>query len=502
MPKKSIDLVLVHPGAAHEIYQGLAYGKLTALEPPLWCRLLAGACRDRGYSVQIVDAEASNLSPSQVASVVTSADPAIIGIVCFGHQPSASTQQMVGALATRKALSESCPEIPVVMLGGHVSALPELTVSEGHCYAAKGEGVATLLGLLDGQRPCDVPGLAWRDFDGRTHINPSAALLDVPGGALHGQAWDLLPMSLYRSHNWQCFGELDKRQPYASIYTSLGCPYKCSFCCINAPFASNSYRMRKPVDVVAEIHELMFRYGVHTFKIVDEMFVLNDRHVSEICDRLIHDKLGDYLNMWAYARVDTVKSRAQLDKLRAAGVKWLALGIESASAHVREGSVKALKTDDILGVVKLIQDAGINVIGNYIFGLPDDTEETMQETLDLALSANCDFANFYSAMAYPGSALHSQAVKFGWKLPDKWSGFSQHSFDCTPLPTATLTSAEVLSFRDRAFQEYFRSASYVGMVARKFGPETVAHIAEMVDKPLPRMLLSPAEDSTERFAYG
>lgn len=499
MAHKSIDLVIIHPGAAHEIYQGLAYGKLTALEPPLWCRLLAGAVRDRGYSVQIVDAEACNFSPQQVASVVRSADPSIIGIVCFGHQPSASTQQMVGASATRKALLELCPEIPVVMLGGHVSALPERTVKDELCYAARGEGVATLLGLLDGQRPCDVPGLAYKDFEGRAHINPSAPLMDVPAGQLHGQAWDLLPMALYRAHNWQCFGELDKRQPYASIYTSLGCPYKCSFCCINAPFASNSYRMRKPVDVVAEIHELMFRYGVHTFKIVDEMFVLNDRHVGEICDRLIHDKMGDYLNMWAYARVDTVKSRAQLDKLRAAGVRWLALGIESGSKLVRDGASKAFKTEDIAGVVKNIRAAGINVIGNYIFGLPDDTDDSMRETLALALDLNCEFANFYSAMAYPGSNLYSDAIKKGWRLPERWSGYSQHSYDCTPLPTATLTSAEVLAFRDRAFQEYFRSASYVGMVARKFGPETVAHIAEMVDKPLPRKLLTVEED---RFAYG
>jgi radical SAM superfamily enzyme YgiQ (UPF0313 family) len=484
-----VDLVLIHPGAAREIYQGLA-SEFSAIEPPLWCRLLAGAVRDKGFTVAIIDAEALEMSPSKVASVAIEYRPQLIGIVCFGHQPSASTQQMVGASATRKALSEACPQIPVVMLGGHVSALPGRTVHEESCYAAKGEGVATLLGLLDGLPPDSVPGLVYHDVGGGVRINPSGPLLDVPAGALHGQAWDLLPMDKYRAHNWQCFGDLSKRQPYASIYTSLGCPYRCSFCCINAPFDSNKYRMRDPRAVLYEINDLMLHHGVHTFKIVDEMFVLNDRHVNAICDGLIEYKLGDYLNMWAYARVDTVKSREQLDKLRAAGVRWLALGIESGSKHVRDGSQKGLKNDDILKTVKMIQDAGINVIGNYIFGLPDDAMESMSQTLEIAMDANCEFANFYSAMAYPGSPLYNEAVNNKWALPEQWSGYSQHSFDTTPLATETLSSAEVLKFRDAAFQKYFTSASYLEMVARKFGYDTVAHIHRMAAQPLPRKLLT------------
>jgi radical SAM superfamily enzyme YgiQ (UPF0313 family) len=487
-----VDLVLIHPGAASQIYQGLA-SDFSAIEPPLWCRLLAGAVRDKQYSVAIIDAEALSLTPSRVAIQVREYRPQLVGIVCFGHQPSASTQQMVGASATRKALADICPDIPVVMLGGHVSALPELTVIEEACYAAKGEGVATLLGLLDGLPNKDVPGLVWTSPAGIV-INPGAPLADIPRGDLHGNAWDLLPMDKYRAHNWQCFGDLSKRRPYASIYTSLGCPYKCSFCCINAPFDSNKYRMRDPAAVVREINNLMFYHGVHTFKIVDEMFVLNDRHVNAICDWLIDCKLGDYLNIWAYARVDTVKSPEQLDKLRAAGVRWLALGIESGSKHVRDGSQKALKNDDILKTVKLIQQAGINVIGNYIFGLPDDTDETMKDTLALALEANCEFANFYSAMAYPGSALYGMAIKDGLKLPAEWSGYSQHSFDCTPLPTATLTAAEVLRFRDSAFHKYFTDPSYLGMVKRKFGVETVEHINRMVAQPLPRKLLGGVDN--------
>lgn len=485
-----IDLVLIHPGAAHEIYQGLA-SYLAAHEPPMWCRLIAGFIRDRGYTVIILDAEALDLSPLQAAQHAIDLKPRLVGVIAFGHQPSASTQQMVGASATIRALRELAPDLDTVLAGGHVSALPHRTMQEELCtYAAKGESPQTFLGLLDGTPPQDVPGLAWRDDEKNVHLNATAPLLNPVAHFLHGDTWNLLPMDKYRAHNWQCFSDLSKRSPYASIYTSLGCPFKCLFCCIAAPFGSNSYRMRDPHQVVDEIVKLMFRYGVHTFKIEDEMFVLNDRHVNAICDEIIKAKIGDYLNVWAYARVDTVKSNEQLDKLRAAGVKWLALGIESGSKHVRDGAVKALKNDDILGVVRRIQAAGINVIGNYIFGLPDDTHESMQQTLDLALEANCEFANFYSAMAYPGSWLYTEAVKQGWRLPEKWSGYSQHSYDTTPLATETLTNAEVLYFRDHAFQVYFRDPKYLGMINRKFGSHTVQHIDDMVNKPLPRLLLS------------
>jgi radical SAM superfamily enzyme YgiQ (UPF0313 family) len=241
--------------------------------------------------------------------------------------------------------------------------------------------------------------------------------------------------------------------------------------------------MRSPEAVAAEIDMLHETYGINTFKIVDEMFVLNERHYTEICARLATKPYAKHLNIWAYARVDTVKAE-HLDLLRSAGIRWLALGIESGSAHVRDGSSKHIEDWDIHQVVKAIQAAGISVIGNYIFGLPDDTMETMRATLDLAKALNCEFANFYSAMAYPGSQLYKQAKPED--LPAAWSGYSQHSRDTRPLPTATLSSEEVLAFRDAAFTEYFTNPVYLDMIRRKFGVGTVVEIQQMAAMPLPR----------------
>ncbi len=490
----SLDLLLINPGGREAVYQQLG-NTLTAIEPPLWCRLIAGYARDRGYSVEILDSEALAMGPDSIARHVADKAPLLAVAVVFGHQPSASTQMMVGAGAACNAIKESAPDQPLLIVGGHVSALPERTLAEEAVdFACKGEGPATVVALIEalkGEGEPDlgaVPGLVWCDQDGRTVVNPAAPLVTDLDRDLHGMVWDLLPMERYRAHNWQCFGDLGSRMPYASIYTSLGCPYNCSFCCINAPFDVNRYRMRSPEQVVAEVDHLYRTYGVKTFKIIDEMFVLNERHVFAICDGLIALGYAHELNFWAYSRVDTVKPH-MLDKLRKAGIRWLALGIESGSKHVRDGSDKRLRYEDMVTIVRQIQLANICVIGNYIFGLPDDTLESMRETLDLAMELNCEFANFYSAMAYPGSRLFDLAVQEGWDLPSQWSGFSQHSYDCRPLPTETLAAAQVLKFRDEAFHEYFDNPRYLSMVAQRFGWETRDHVKDMAGHRLRRQLL-------------
>jgi len=494
-----LDVLLINPGGRDIIYQELGT-ELTAVEPPLWCGLIATYVRNRNYSVRILDAEAEGLGPETTAARVNLIRPRLIGMIVFGHQPSASTQMMAIARECCREIKALNPDQQIIIVGGHVSALPERTLQEESVdYACIGEGPITIANLLAvlkaGQSNWhDIPGLVYRGTNGEIICNPRAPNITDLDKELPRSAWDLLPMEKYRAHNWQCFGDLSKRKPYASIYTSLGCPYKCTFCCINAPFGTNGYRMRNPKMVVDEMEFLYRSHGVKTFKIIDEMFVLNYRHVSGICNDLIARGFAHELNIWAYARVDTVKPE-MLDMLRKAGIRWLALGIESGSKHVRDGALKALKSDDIINIVRAIQRADINVIGNYIFGLPDDDLHTMQETLDLALELNCEFSNFYSAMAYPGSPLYTLAVQKGWDLPENWSGYSQHSFDCKPLPTEKVGAADVLEFRDKAFHAFFSSPRYLNMVAERFGAETLEHIKSMSTHKLRRKLLTNGENS-------
>ena len=175
-----------------------------------------------------------------------------------------------------------------------------------------------------------------------------------------------------------------------------------------------------------------------------------------------------------------------------AGFKWLGLGIESSSPHVRDGVVKGRFTNnDIEGTVKKVRDIGFNVGANYIFGLPDDNYDSLNETLDLAIRINSEWANFYSAMAYPGSQLYPLAKKNKWKLPDDkggpgWIGYSQHSYDTLPLRTNHLKASEVLDFRDKAFDTYFNNTNYLNMIKKKFDENTMNHILKMSGHKLKR----------------
>lgn len=393
------------------------------------------------------------------------------------------------------------------MLGNHPSALPERTLREEPVdFVCDGEGPLTIEGLLaldpiefDSMEGIDfvpnfvhIPGLVWWDADGTIVCNPRAPLLDLDRD-LHGSSvWHLLPMHLYRAHNWQCLQDPGMRQPYASIHTSLGCSFRCHFCMINVFQHGNFYRRRSPGSVIREMTMLYHEYGVKTFKITDELFVLNREHFRTICHGLIRAGIGRHINVWAYSRTDTVRAD-DLPLLRAAGIRWLALGIESGSAAVRAGANKALRGDDgnaaIRKIVREIQNADINVIGNYIFGLRDDTMETMRDTLDLAQDLRTEFANFYTCMAYPGSPLYDQAIVEGWTLPSSWAGFSQHNSKTRPLDTETVPAADVLRFRDAAFTTYFTDPGYLAMVAEKFGAAAVEEIRKMTEYKLHRNLL-------------
>ncbi len=484
-----VDIVLINPGDRKQVYQNLA-DDYSAIEPPFWVAVIAAYLRKNGFETAIIDANAENISPEETAQRVGALNPLLAAVIVYGSQPSASTQNMTIAGRICRALKEGTAS--KVAIGGlHPSALPQRTLEEEKVdFVVEGEGPYTLQTLLKvlkaGKKDFSaVPGLWYRE-DENIRNTPAPPLVKDLDEVLSMAAWDLLPMQKYKAHNWHCFDNIEDRMPYGAIYTSLGCPYSCIFCCINAPFKKPGIRYRSPQKVVEEIGVLTDRYGVRNLKIADELFVLNEGHYMTIVDGIIKNGLD--VNIWAYARVDTVR-QDNLAAMKKAGINWLALGIESANPAVRDGSQKRMKEKDIKRVVQTIQEHDIRVIGNFIFGLPDDTVETMQETLDMAIDLNCEFVNLYCAMAYPGSRLYEIAVQEGWELPKEWHGFSQHSYEMLPLPTKHIGAAEVLRFRDNAFHKYFENYRYLSMVEEKFGLRIKEHIGKMTQTRLKRKLL-------------
>jgi len=484
-----IDIALINPGDRRQVYQDLG-DDYSAFEPPFWIAVMAAYLRNNNFSVEVIDANAENISPQETADKVKQIDPLLTAVIVYGSQPSASTQNMTIAGKICRSVKENTSS--KVAIGGlHPSALPSQTLQEEKVdFVIEGEGPFSLKSILDVLKSHQtdfsrVPGL-WYYGDGNIKSNASALLIKNLDEVLPVAAWDLLPMQKYKAHNWHCFDDIENRRPYGAIYTSLGCPYSCVFCCINAPFGKSGIRYRSPELVIEEIGLLVENYAVKNLKIVDELFVLNESHYMTIVNLLL--KKGYDLNIWAYARVDTVKPE-NLKKMKQAGINWLALGIESANPAVRDGAEKRMRVKDIKNVVQAIQDEDIRVIGNYIFGLPDDTLETMRETLDMAMDLNCEFANFYCAMAYPGSKLYDIAIKEGWEMPKEWHGFSQHSYEMLPLPTKFISAKEVLRFRDDAFHKYFENPRYLSMLEDKFGIKVKEHIQEMTKTRLRRKLL-------------
>jgi len=286
---------------------------------------------------------------------------------------------------------------------------------------------------------------------------------------------ELLDFSKYRAHNWHSWSNNCNREPYGVIYTSISCPFKCNFCAVKS-FYGETYEER-PIGDVNYDFATMYNYGIKNIKIMDELFIFKSKRVHDICDNIISN--GYDFNIWAYARID-IMTPELLSKLKKAGVNWLAYGIESGNDEVRKHVLKGnFNKDRVRDVVKMTKDAGINVLGNYMFGFWEDTKETMQETLDFAIELNCEYANLYTVVAYPNTDFYNQMKANGVELPTRWEQYAQMSEKFLPLPTATVSAIDVLKFRDDAFNTYFKNESYLNMMKNKFDYLVMADIDNM-----------------------
>jgi intein/homing endonuclease len=293
----------------------------SGIEPPLWAGLIAGDYLKQGKTVYILDAEALDMSVDNTVREIRLIKPQKIIIVAMGNNPSvSSTPKMV---VTKKLVDRLIGEFPLYVTGLHPSALPHQTKDE--------LGIEVLRGKI---------------FEGTP---------DIP--------FNLLPMSKYRAHIWQCL-DGSPRSPYASVYTSLNCPFSCDFCNIKPLYNwSNRVWYRDIGLLIKEIDLLVNKYGVRNIKFWDEMFTLNKNRVNEICDKIIERHYD--LNIWAYARVDSVTPEL-LVKMRQAGVKWVAYGYESGCDDILGNVEKKATKEKAMMATEWAHNAGMNIIGNFI----------------------------------------------------------------------------------------------------------------------------------------
>jgi anaerobic magnesium-protoporphyrin IX monomethyl ester cyclase len=498
-------VTFVIPSSAAKAYQGLA-NKYAAIEPPTWALLLANAVRVEGYDPCILDFDAEPCDDITAADKIAGTKSRLAVFVLYGQNPNSGTTMMIGATALAKQLKASHPDIKIAFIGSHASAMPYETISFPFVdFVFINEGVYGLLDLLQTNLEDElhkVTSLVFKKNGFAVNGAPGRIVQTADmDRVMPGYAWDLLPtngklLDKYRAHYWHNYFKDDGRTPFAAISTSLGCSFGCNFCMINivnrtshaSAVASDSKGMRfwSPELMLKEF-EYLYENGVRTVRLTDEMFFLNKKYYIPILEGI--KQRGMDFNFWAYARVDSVR-KDQLELFKEAGVNWLALGIEAGNPQVRlEIDKGKFKQVDIHEVVQDIKDADINVLGNYMFGFPEDTQETMQETLDLALELNCEHANFYAAMALPGSPLYKEAVDNKWELPQSFDEFAFLSYDCRPLRTNTLSGEEVLKFRDDAWHKYFSHEPFLNLVENKFGQDSRKNIEELSKIRLKRKIL-------------
>jgi len=507
-PCSELDVLFVNPNSSAKAYQELAK-VYSAIEPPTWALLLAESCRAKGFGVGILDCDAERLTLEQSVSRVADARTPLVVFVVYGQNPNSGTTSMIGAFALAQAVKAEHPEIQIAFVGSHTSALPkEVLAHDCVDIVLLNEGVYALHNLLKSNLGSDkrsIKGIGYKE-DGSNALVLNPPERTVPQAAmdtdLPGYAWDLLPydkkpLDLYRAHFWHAEFDHNKRTPFAAIYTSLGCNFACDFCMVNIvnrvsnddgvdSSQSKGMRFWSPEWVMREMRKLA-DMGVRTLRISDEMFFLNRKYYEPVLRQAADEQFN--FNMWAYSRVDTVRKDA-LALFKKAGVNWLALGIESGAQMVRqEVSKGSFKDVNIRDICKTVRDADLNIISNYIFGFPEDNHQTMQETLDLALELNTEMANMYPCQALPGSPMYNIAKKNGWKLPDAYEGYAFLSYESEPLPTKYVTAAEVLKFRDHAWETYFSNPSYLDLVEKRFGSTERANVENMSKVKLKRKLL-------------
>ena len=503
---RPLDALFINADSSAAAYQDLAKD-FAAIEPPTWSLLLAQSCRAKGFGVGILDATAERLSHEQAVRRIGEAQPRLACFVVYGQNPNSGTTNMIGNIQCAALLKERHPKIPVCFVGSHTSALPmEVLCLPFVDFVLLNEGVYALHNLLRTDLRQYLSGVR-----GIGHKEGGIAVLNTPERVvpqdrmdldLPGYAWDLLPygekpLDLYRAHFWHAEFSHEKRTPFAAIYTSLGCKFKCDFCMINivnrvdnadGVVSANSSNMRfwSPDLMLGEFEKLA-ALGVKTIRISDEMFFLNRKYFEPLLDGLIQRNLG--LNMWCYSRVDTVREDL-LPKFKKAGINWFCLGIEAGNQVVRrEVSKGSFQDVNIREVVRSVRESGINVISNFIVGFPEDTLETMKQTEALAMELCTEMMNVYPCQALPGSPLYYQAKARGWKLPETYEGFAFLAYETQPLPTNHLSAAQVLRFRDEMWHKFFSYTPYLKLVEKKFGPEEKENIRKMAAIRLRRKLL-------------
>ena len=370
------------------------YGKLSRAAGryfPLGLGYIAAYLRRFGHAALMYEPEAQGLTYDDLKIIIKDEAPDVIGLTC-------STPNFYRALELARIGKENS-RAKVVLGGVHASALPEFIVETYpdliDCVVV-GEGEITMLELVNAwQNNTDIEkiqGIAFKNNGSvvRTEKRPFIADLD----SIPFPARDLIPQNLFKPnlHNAR-YGNC------SSILTSRGCPFNCSFCASRI-VSGKRYRMHSAEYVLEEMEMLKKDYGVRQLLITDDTFTINHERLEKICKGMIDRKLN--LEWFCFSQVTAVNKEI-LALLRKAGCYNIGFGVESSSPETLKQMGKPIKPEKALEAVKLANKAGLKTQAFYIFGMPGETKEQMEDTIRFAEKVGSTLAFFNMLVPFPGT---------------------------------------------------------------------------------------------------
>jgi magnesium-protoporphyrin IX monomethyl ester (oxidative) cyclase len=333
--------------------------------PPLGLGYLAAMLERRGCEVRIIDAAApyAECSLKELVDAAEQFEPDLIGLtvtITFSRHAYALISEL------KKRL-----EVPIVAGGPHVTLMPGEALEAGADIVAIGEGEQTLPeimeAIINGRDLGSIQGIAYTDAEGKHNFNearpPVENLDELPFPARH---------LFQRDHYVRTESELAR---YGNIITSRGCPFECTYCSSKA-FGRN-VRFRSPENVVAEIEDIINRWGTKKFVFLDDCAALRKTRLGRICELIMEKQLS--IRWICITRVDTVTPEL-LNKMTEAGCISLDYGIESGNPQTLKTIKKRITLDQARQALRWSKEAGIKTMVNFMHGFPWESPEDIRQT--------------------------------------------------------------------------------------------------------------------------
>lgn len=434
------------PYSLEERYGDLA--SVGATLPQLGLLSLGAMLREKGHRVRIVDASAQGLSYDQAIEETKRFQPDIIAL-------TAVTPSIIKAVRLASMVKEVYPDAPIVVGGPHFTAVPEQTLNDFPVFdcGVVGEGEISLVELAEvlssGGLLSDVLGTVYRE-NGDIHFSrprPHIRDLDV----LPFPAWDLLP-GFPSGYHPALFKY--KKLPATHIISARGCPNKCIFC--DTSVFNRRIRFHGSEYILDMIRYLVTRFGIKEIIFEDDQFLISKKRVVKICEGLL--KAERPVSWCCSARLDSVNDLALLKLMKKSGCWQINYGIESGSQKILDFAQKGITIDQIETAVRLTQKAGLLSKGYFIFGLPYETEKTMENTISLAKGIPLNDMSVFTLTPFPGSRMYNIAEQYGTIEKD----FEKMNLlEVVYVPTG-LSKEKLLYYQRRFMKDFYMRPRIIG----------------------------------------